>query len=170
MSEEARSEILQNKQNSPPGLVSLERIMRDVIHSGQSRAFHVLIVDDEFLIRYSVSKALSQLGVAVDVADNGLQAQHKIKDGNFNLVITDFNMPEMNGVDLLGWMKEKRPQIEGIMMTGYDLDESITNELSGLVTDYLVKPFPMSKLQKAVMKSMDRFKAGEGMKLEEKED
>lgn len=164
-----QAQNIASSQNCSPGLVGRKRKMKGIVKTVPSQAFRVLVVDDEDLIRYSVSKALSRFGISVDVAENGLQAKSKIKAGTFNLVITDFHMPEMNGADLLGWLKEKQPHIEGMMMTGCDLDERITSELSGLVAGFLIKPFPMAMLQEAVLKSMERFKAGEGAELERKD-
>ncbi|MEJ2690759.1 MAG: response regulator, partial [Deltaproteobacteria bacterium] len=143
-----------------------EEMKRDTAIGRQKQLFHVLVVDDEFLIRNMVRKALAHLGVTVDVAENGLEAQQKIIAGNYNLVITDINMPEMNGADLLRWIWENHPNIEGIVMTGYDLDKAITTELSAWVTDYLIKPFPLAKLLDAVKRSMDRLEGREGRNLE----
>ena len=96
--------------------------------SRSNKAFHILVVDDEYLIRSLVPKALTVLGVTVDVAENGRQAKAKILSGNFDLVITDINMPEMNGLELLRWIKKHRPHIEGIVMTGYDSTETLSKE------------------------------------------
>lgn len=120
-------------------------------------SFRVLVVDDESLLRYSVRKALLRSGVLVDTAENGLQAKQKMLSSDFDLVITDLNMPEMNGVELLGWMKENRPHVEGIVMTGYTLEDLGGGELAAEVVDYLMKPFPMARLQEAVRKSMERL-------------
>ena len=91
------------------------------------------------------------------MAENGLQAQRKILAGNYDLVITDINMPEMNGLELL--LKKHRPQIEGIVMTGYEITDILSNEQLGWITDYLIKPFPMGKLQEVVERSMKRLKS-----------
>ena len=119
--------------------------------------FHVLVVDDEYLIRSIVPKALTVLGVKVDVAENGRQAQEKILSGNFDLVITDINMPEMNGLELMLWVKKHRPHIEGILMSGYGTANRLSNEQLGGMTEYLRKPFPMVKLHEAVRRSMGRI-------------
>lgn len=124
-------------------------------------SFHVLVVDDDALIRHVIPRALQRLGVAVDVAENGRKAQRKILAGDFDLVITDLNMPEMNGEDLLLWVKENRPHIEGIVMSGYDFTRVMAGGLSDWVTDYLAKPFPTAVLEEAVMRSMERLKGRE---------
>jgi len=130
--------------------------------------FHILVVDDESLIRFIVAKALNRLGVSIDVAENGLQARKKILAGNYDLVITDINMPEMNGLDLLRWMKKNRPQLKGIVMTGYGISETMTEELLGTVTDYLTKPFPLVTLQEVVGRNIDRLARWDEKKGEKK--
>lgn len=124
----------------------------------ETRRFRILVVDDEFLIRYMIPKALNPLGVYVDVAEDGLQAQGKILAGNFDLIITDINMPEMDGWELLSWVKENRPQIEGIVMTGFDIAETMSKELPENAKDFLAKPFPTEQLLEAVRRSMERLK------------
>lgn len=141
-------------------------IMRTEINKENKGSFRVLVVDDDALIRHVIPRALHNWGISVDVAENGLRAQRKILTDNFDLVITDLSMPEMDGEELLLWMKENRPHIEGIVMSGYDLSDIMAGELSGWVTDYLAKPFPMADLQEVVMRSMDRLQNREGMKLE----
>ena len=66
-------------------------------------------------------------------------------------------MPEMDGVDLLRWMKKRRPQIKGIVISGYDISEAMTDEMSGTVTDFLNKPFSLATLRKAVKRSIAHF-------------
>jgi len=155
MTEEIRKDIIKKNKNDLPGTAGIEKTVAEA--ANKKRPFHILVVDDESLICLMVSKALNQLGASVDVAENGLQAQKKILAGNFDLVITDINMPEMNGVDLLLWMKKHRPHIKGIVMTGYEITEAMTDKLLGTVTDYLTKPFSLVRLQEAVKRSIERL-------------
>jgi len=161
---ETRRDISQKEEKKFLGAVDTGRKTRKAANSRKNNPFQILVVDDEFLIRFSVSRGLSHLGVGVDTAENGLQATSKIIAGDFNLVITDFHMPEMNGADLLRWMQEKKPHVEAIIMTGYALDETIARELEGRAQDYLIKPFSLTALEQAVKRSMarqaDRLNAG----------
>lgn len=140
----------------PAGMVGVKGKKTDDI--ARKEPFHVLIVDDDSLLRYILPKALKKLEVIVDVADNGLIAQKKILNANFDLVITDINMPEMNGVELLLWMKKHRPHMEGIVMTGYDISGILPDELSECAKDYLAKPFTMDRLEEVVKESMQRIR------------
>jgi len=162
---ETRKEIFKIDKNDLAGAFGIEK---KVVEGANKKKipFHILVVDDEFLIRFAVPKALNRLGVSVDVAENGLQAQKKILAGNYDLVITDIIMPEMNGVDLLRWMKKSRPQIKGIVMTGFGISEEMTGEFLGTVTEYLTKPFSLVTLQEAVKRSIERLECGDEKKDE----
>jgi len=118
--------------------------------------FQVLVVDDELLIRHFVPKVLKPLGIVAEVAENGLQAQQKIRTGRFDLVITDIGMPEMDGLELLLWMRNHRPGLEGIIISGHDASETMSGGNLTNVADYLTKPFKMMDLQEAVRRSMVR--------------
>ena len=135
----------------------------------KDQEFHVLVVDDEFLIRHITAKVLKNQGICVDIAEDGKQAQAKILDGQYDLVITDINMPEMNGVELLYWLKKHRPFIDGIVMTGYDVSDIQSNEKLEWVREFLIKPFPMEKLQEAVMRCMKRKQSMKGCPKKESE-
>jgi len=118
--------------------------------------FQVLVVDDESLMRHFVPRVLKPLGISADVAENGLQALQKISAGRFDLVITDICMPEMDGLELLLWMQNNRPRVEGIIISGHDASETMTGQKLTNVADYLTKPFKMVELQEAVRRSMQR--------------
>lgn len=130
---------------------------REPLKKRKSRPFRVLVVDDDSLVRNMLKRALDSLDVFVTVAENGLQAQQEILAGDFDLVITDINMPEMNGLDLLRWLRRQRPNIEGIVITGKEISDSIMRELQEGVTDLLFKPFSLDRLRGAVQKSMGRL-------------
>ena len=141
--------------------VRSEGIIVDARVNSKREGFHILVVDDDALIRHILPRALKGLGVSVEVAENGLQAQRKILAGNFNLVITDINMPGMSGVDLLRWLSKYHPQVEGMAMTAYDLADDLTREMLGRVSNFFTKPFSITLLQEAVKASMELQKKQE---------
>jgi len=142
-------------KDDPQGAVGAAR--DEAGHESMMQPFHVLLVDDDSLVRDMLKMALESLDVFVTVAENGLQAQKEILAGNFRLVITDINMPGMNGADLLRWLRQQRPHIEGIVITGREISESVRQELKKGVIDFLFKPFPLDRLREAVKKSMERL-------------
>ena len=85
----------------------------------------ILVVDDHETIREIIIDFLGETGHTMIQAINGKQAQQKIKKAKppIDLVITDFRMPEMNGIELILWIKKEHPEIPVILMSSDDLDK-----------------------------------------------
>jgi DNA-binding NtrC family response regulator len=102
---------------------------------------NILVVDDEIEMRIALETTLKREGHSITVAENGKQALEKFSADSFDLVLTDVNMPKMNGVELLNALKKKSPQTVAIMMTAYgDIDNAVETIKAGAF-DYLLKPF-----------------------------
>jgi two-component system sensor histidine kinase/response regulator len=112
----------------------------------------VLIVDDDRAVVLTLSASLERLGDAysVDTCDNGLDALHKIERQPYDLLITDYSMPGMNGLDLAKAAQEISPAMPVIMMTAYGTSE-LREEASelGRVT-FVDKPFTVKQIRDIV--------------------
>ena len=112
----------------------------------------ILVVDDEENTRIGLSKLLSQEGFEVESAANGndaldLLAQHKI-----NLVISDINMPDMNGLVFLRELSRKFPSTSVIMITAYGGVESYLEAMNLGAYEYLHKPVRLEELRSVMKK------------------
>jgi DNA-binding response OmpR family regulator len=118
----------------------------------------VLVVEDEPLVREVVSVYLNEDGHAVETAINGREGLEKFKDGEFDVVLTDRAMPEMNGDQLAAQIKLLRPDMPVILLTGFgDLMMDVGERPSGV--DLVVsKPFTMTSLREALSKTVDTHK------------
>jgi len=106
----------------------------------------ILVVDDEDIIRESLTYFLKNEGYDVDEAENGRAAFEKIKLKNFDLVITDLEMPEMKGTQLLEEIKKLNIETATIVVTAYgSLDTAIVALRSG-ASDYILKPVEFDEL------------------------
>jgi signal transduction histidine kinase len=113
----------------------------------QTTTPRVLIVDDEEdLCQYLKLMISKKANYEVDIATDGAQAFEKIKGERFNLVISDINMPKMNGIDLLNNIKNFDPDIEVIMLTGKSSLETAVQALQCKAFDYIEKPVESRKL------------------------
>jgi CheY-like chemotaxis protein len=101
---------------------------------------HALVVDDEPIMRELLRTMLENVGVSVEIAENGVVAQRKILLATYQLVITDINMPEMDGVTFIRWLKQRKPDVEIVVMTGYDLTEEKLKNMGVTAMEYIVKP------------------------------
>jgi CheY-like chemotaxis protein len=108
---------------------------------------HILLIDDQPGVRQSCSQLLGIDGHTVEEASSGLEALALFATGRFDLVVTDFSMPGINGAEL-GWiLKELVPSQRVLMITGF------ANALEGSedsVDGILPKPFSLDELRQAI--------------------
>ncbi len=109
--------------------------------------FGILFVDDEKEILSIVKEYLTLNGYDVAVVDNGLKALDLIKEGKFDIVFTDLNMPGCSGLEVLASTKEHRPETEVIIVTGFGTIESAIEALKLGSYDYLQKPIKLERLK-----------------------
>ncbi len=106
----------------------------------------ILVVDDEDIIRESLSFVLKKEGYYVQEAENGKAAYNKLLEESFDLVVTDLEMPEMKGIELLEEIKKLNIQTAVIIITAFgSLDTAIIALRNG-ASDYLLKPVEFDEL------------------------
>jgi two-component system chemotaxis response regulator CheY len=113
----------------------------------------VLTVDDSATMRRIIKNQLKQSGVEeVDEASNGREALNLLGRIQYDLVITDWNMPEMCGLELVIEIRKTEPikKMPILMVTTVSAKEDIVNALKAGVNNYVVKPFDAATLQAKV--------------------
>ena len=123
------------------------------------RKGRVLIVDDELSIRMPIRRNLLQAGLEVIEATDGEQAIAALREGDNALmvdaVLCDIRMPNVNGIDLIPYLRAQYPSIPIIVLTGYpDIDLAITL-MKASIRDYLVKPTSKQDLLKVLQNAVD---------------
>jgi two-component system, NtrC family, response regulator HydG len=108
---------------------------------------HILVVDDEPLIRHSLSELLTLSGYTVSSASNGKEALRLLKDYNTDVIITDIKMPEMDGRQLLKQIKSLSPETPVILVTGYGSIENAVEAMKDGAYDYITKPIVDSEIK-----------------------
>ena len=109
-----------------------------------------LIVDDFSTMRRIVRNLLKEIGhTDADEAEDGAVALHKLRNGNFQFVVSDINMPNMNGFELLTEIKkdEKLKHLPVLMVTAEARKEDIVMAAQGGAAGYIVKPFTKATLE-----------------------
>ncbi len=106
----------------------------------------ILIVDDEERFRITLAKLLSVKGFEVESVGSAKEALTKIAEGNYDVILLDVKMPEMNGVEALAEIKKLKPYLEVIILTGHaSVDVAVEiMRLGGY--EYLLKPCPTDEL------------------------
>src|SRR5690606_24765260 len=117
---------------------------------------HVLVVDDEGAIRYSVSKTLQRVGYNVNEAASGEEALEMMKADRYDVVLTDIRMPGLTGVELLKRIKDIAPDAIVILMTGYASLGTAVEALRLGAHDYLIKPSSSQDIRQSVARGVER--------------
>ena len=124
--------------------------------------FEILFVDDDQTILSLVEEYLTAFDYQISIVNNGLKALELIKDKEFDLVFTDFKMPDINGLELLAMIKEYRPATEVIIVTGHGTMESAIQAMKYGSYDYIQKPFKLDVLKILIEKVYEEKKIKQG--------
>ena len=114
---------------------------------------NILIVDDEENTRDGMSKLLSAEGFDVQSAVDGDEALVCLRNGSFRLVISDLNMPNLNGLDFLQVVQREYPEVSVIILTADCGTESYIQAMNLGAVEYLCKPLKLDSL-KSVMHNL----------------
>ena len=112
----------------------------------------LLIVDDEETIRFSLSQAFitANEDYEVSVASSAFEALEKMAELQFDLVITDIMMPEMDGFQLIEEIRKQKPGTPVIVITAYGDEEKAERSKKLGVIEYIEKPFDIKKIRSVV--------------------
>jgi DNA-binding response OmpR family regulator len=119
----------------------------------------ILVVEDEDRVALPIKKGLEELGFPTTIAADGLIGQKLALSGEFDLIITDILLPNINGIELCRAVRHQLPDIPIIMLTALGTtDEKVEGFDSG-ANDYLVKPFDFRELYVRIRELMKRGNA-----------
>lgn len=106
----------------------------------------ILLIDDETICLQMLAACLVMEGFRVTCATNGYDALNFLKEGSYDFMLTDYNMPGMNGLMLSEEAKRIFPELTIIMLTGATLDGLKTDAIESGISAVLTKPFSTSEL------------------------
>lgn len=110
----------------------------------------VLIVDDEKFIRDILSRIVIREGYHTDTAEDGVEAFDKIRENEFHFVISDINMPNMDGLELLKKIKEHDSGIQVLLITSKAGVHSAEDILRAGADFFITKPFKNAEIAKTL--------------------
>ena len=116
----------------------------------------ILVVDDDRQLADNLVEYLSKLGYQAAPAYGGREALTMFEQGDFQLVITDLKMPEMDGMELLEAVKALDRRVVAMVITGYGTIESAVEAMKKGAYDYIPKPFKMEELEVIVSRALER--------------
>ena len=106
----------------------------------------VLVIDDNKTVRETVAKILSAIGYNASKAEDGMTAMSRLASEQYELVITDLDMPMLDGYRLCTWLKQESPDTITIIMTGSADAENLERMATGAVDRWILKPFGLTDL------------------------
>jgi len=118
----------------------------------------ILVVDDEQIIRESISFILKKEGYTVTEAANGKEAYEKLLADSYDLIITDLEMPEMKGIELLDNAMQFNPQSLVMIITAYGSLDTAINALRKGACDYILKPLEFDELLVKIRRLLEHKK------------
>lgn len=119
-----------------------------------------LVVDDFSTMRRIVKNILKQLGYEnIDEAEDGAQAYSKLQNGQYDFVISDWNMPNMDGLELLKKIRsdEKLKAMPVLMVTAEAEKDKVITAIQAGVSNYVVKPFTAEVLKEKMDRIFDKL-------------
>jgi heterodisulfide reductase subunit A len=125
------------------------------LRSDARRAFRILVVDDELVVRDSLKEWLVMEGFSVDMAQSGAEAIELLSVNDYGLMLLDIKMPGMDGVEALKIAKEIREDLPVLMMTAYATVETAVQAMKIGALDYLMKPFDIEALIARVVRQYE---------------
>jgi two-component system response regulator AtoC len=115
----------------------------------------ILVVDDDEVMRQTLSDVLKKRGYQVSTAETGGQTLSSIREQLFDLILLDIRLPDMDGLDVLTRIKEMESDLMVIVMTAYsDVHTAVTAMKSGAY-DYIDKPFELEELKILIQKALE---------------
>ncbi len=142
------------EQLSPPMFEWPVALAREISRPAVKKVpLHVLVVDDEPLIRWSVTETLAELGLDVEQADCAASALQALTSAAlpFDVIVLDLRLPDMNDLSLLATIRQLVPETPVVLMTAFGTPEIMAEARKLGVRGVLTKPFELGELSRLVV-------------------
>jgi DNA-binding NtrC family response regulator len=121
-------------------------------------AVRVLVADDDEMFLEILAETVEEAGAAVELAPDGLAAIEQLSAADFDILISDLNMPRMDGLTLLRQVRALYPHILSILITGFGSLESAIQALRLGAYDYIQKPFMVEQVAVTIRNAVERVR------------
>ena len=118
--------------------------------------YKAIVIDDEISVCEAVRAILEGEGIEVFTTTNSIKAIEQIKGNNYDLIISDLKMPEMDGLELYDNIKETSPESIFIIITAYGTIQSAVDAIKKGIYDYIPKPFTPDEVRIPVRRALER--------------
>lgn len=131
---------------------------------------HILIMEDEEVIAKGLQMVLTEEGYDVDLAFTGSQALETFASDSYDLLVADLKLPDVDGMDVVRTVKDKKPGTEVVIITGYSSVNSAVDAMKIGVFDYLTKPFAEEEIKEAVEGALKKIREEDGKRISNRVD
>ena len=115
----------------------------------------ILFVDDEQLLHGLFERLFTRHGIKVTSCSDATQAVDELKKNSYDLVVTDFMMPDMDGFELLSYIRSEHPRTKVIMITAHSNVQHAVRSMKSGAIDYIPKPFSTTELVERVQNCLE---------------
>ncbi|MBM4312860.1 MAG: response regulator [Deltaproteobacteria bacterium] len=140
--------------------------VQEVIRSEPAYRPQVLLMEDEMNLAKGLAMVMREEGYDVDLADTGQGALDKFGVSEFDLLVADLRLPDMDGMEVVQHVRNKRPRTNVVIITGYPSVSSAVQAVKIGVSDYLRKPFTEDEFKTAVKSALKENESIEGLIVE----
>ena len=117
---------------------------------------NILIVDDEEVVRLSHLRSLQSVNCNARVAEDGIEALEVMEQQAFDVILLDLRMPDLDGMEVLRTIKDRWPESEVVVITGYPTIESAKEAVRLGAYNYMAKPVGPDEVIKATNEAMNQ--------------
>ncbi len=129
-----------------------------------NRRPQLLVVDDEEVARRNLEHILSKENYTVDTAADGVEALARLRESSYDVILTDFKMEKVDGMEILEKTKSIAPHTQVIMITGYATIDTAVEAMKKGAFHYLAKPFKLDDVRETVKQALDSTSLKKEMK------
>lgn len=116
----------------------------------------ILVIDDERSIRNTLKDILGFEGYVVDVAENGISGLEMVRTTDYDIILCDIKMPEMDGIEVLGKILEIKPETTVVMISGHGNIDTAVEAIKKGAFDFIVKPLDLNRLLITIRNAGDK--------------
>ncbi|GAB4334016.1 MAG: hypothetical protein Kow0089_03030 [Desulfobulbaceae bacterium] len=120
----------------------------------------ILILDDEPIVSKRLQPSLEKKGYEVETYTESMKAFKRIRERDFDIVITDLKMEGMDGLQFLTEVKNRSPRTEVIVITGFATMETAKESFRKGVFDFLAKPFKLGEIAEVIQRAEEKQRSG----------
>lgn len=120
---------------------------------------NILVIEDEAQVRDSYLDMFTYFGYNVHAVSNGREGMSLVNKNGYDIVVTDLNMPEMDGLEVLQFIKKKKPYIEVIVITGFATLENAIKAMKMGAYDYVTKPVDIEHVRIVLSKCVQQIRS-----------